>query len=837
MDMTKDKKQFWRRIKLQKFKHISSRTITLEIIILMMLFFALFPLSYTFEISAENSGENIQVKQAIIQTENGQLTYEGEHNRIAIPYDYKETHEHMVVSTNTTALDATLKINGVPIKEFDGNLLQNNQDVTYRLLHDSLPDYSLEELLDRYSNGRYLILMAVCTDYYSGVTESIQNALGDIGIQHTPADTGEASSFYAVIDQGQLIASDSSNEEALYYKRSVEGHDIDMCSGGQYVGNWAELEIDGKSYCTQRKGLNVAVYDLDNEYLVDSVVYQDYAESMIFRNTEFLQEPSEISYDHLIFDTIDANIRIINVIARVIPICILVLILVVWNAIRIVRGAKTEQKKIHKVWFVVTQILTAVFLILTGGLYWGYRYLENKFQNVTISQLLFHATTNLGGTNWSDFKTLFGEIGSTIAITVIVVSAFSYLVIKRKYYYKFLVTRGCILVAGMLLLIVTYSEFESNYHAYDYMVASQISTSLYEEYYIDPSDVEITFPEKKKNLIYIFLESMEITDSDVEDGGAKTIDYIPELTSLALENECFNGKSNLLNGAYPLGNTGWTVAGMGAQTSGLPLNTGQEVNSYGSDEEVFLPGAYTTGQILEKEGYKNCLMIGSDADFANRGEYFRQHGDFEICDYNWAIKQKKIPEDYFEWWGYEDQKLFEYAKEKVTQLADGEQPFNLTMLTVDTHFTDGYVCDLCEDEFPEQYSNVLACSSRQVAEFINWLKEQDFYDDTVVILSGDHLCMDSGYFMDVSKEYQRRTYVNIINSDKSYSGEAPRTYSTMDMFPTTLSALGCVIQGNRLALGTDLFSDTSTLAEELGKDAYNYQLGLNSRFYKKNILN
>lgn len=55
----------------------------------MMLFLALFPLSYTFEISAENSGENIQVKQAIIQTENGQLIYEGKHNRIAIPYDYK----------------------------------------------------------------------------------------------------------------------------------------------------------------------------------------------------------------------------------------------------------------------------------------------------------------------------------------------------------------------------------------------------------------------------------------------------------------------------------------------------------------------------------------------------------------------------------------------------------------------------------------------------------------------------------------------------------------------------------------------------------------------------
>lgn len=39
------------------------------------------------------------------------------------------------------------------------------------------------------------------------------------------------------------------------------------------------------------------------------------------------------------------------------------------------------------------------------------------------------------------------------------------------------------------------------------------------------------------------------------------------------------------------------------------------------------------------------------------------------------------------------------------------------MLTVDTHFTDGYVCELCQNQYDEQYSNVIACSSRQVSEF------------------------------------------------------------------------------------------------------------------------
>lgn len=82
------------------------------------------------------------------------------------------------------------------------------------------------------------------------------------------------------------------------------------------------------------------------------------------------------------------------------------------------------------------------------------------------------------------------------------------------------------------------------------------------------------------------------------------------------------------------------------------------------------------------------------------------------------------------------------------------------MLTVDTHFTDGYLCDLCDDEYDDQYSNVMACSSKQVAEFVEWVQEQDFYENTTIVISGDHLTMDSDY-LDVellkdSKLYRKK---------------------------------------------------------------------------------
>lgn len=753
---------------------------------------------------------------------------------VKVPYVAGETFDEMNIYTDTTNIKMAIKWNGVTVKKFSNDIILNNSTVKYDLIDNELPDYSIEELLEKYCDKQYLILMAVSTDYSLGITDSIQQCLNDIGIDSTPRDTGTASSFYAVISEGKLVKTESSNEAALYFKKKIHGHNINLCSGGQYLGNWADIKIDGESYCTHRQGLNIVVYDLKKDCLVDSIGYQNYQESSVFRNTEYLQKPIELIAGKSAFDTINANINIINFLQLVIPCFIAFILTLIWNMIRIVEKSKRTNQMINIVWFVIHQIVMAILLMLAAGLAWGYKYLSNQFEDVSISQLLFHMTTDLGGTNWSDFRDLFFEIGSSIILAIVFVVLLSIFIRKKKWGYRFFASSLIIVIISFGTIGNVFAKFNKNYGLYNYAVASQTKTNLYDVYYVDPSKAKIAFPEHKKNLIYIFLESMEISDSNTENGGGKDTDYISELTDLALNNECFNGTDTHLNGAYPLGNTTWTAAGLVAQTSGVPLNA--DVNAYGSDDEEFLPGVFSTGQILEQNGYNNCLLIGSDKSFANRGKYFEEHGDFKVYDYNWAIKTHKIPSDYFEWWGYEDEKLFDFAKDTLTELASKGEPFNLTMLTTDTHFTDGYVCDLCENQYDQQYSNVLACNSRQVASFVEWIQQQDFYEDTVIILSGDHLCMDSSYFKDMPDGYDRRTYVNVINSDKKYTGDA-RTYTTMDMFPTTLSALGCSIEGDRLGLGTDLFSNTETLAEKLGCSAFDYQLKLNSKFYNKNILN
>lgn len=306
---------------------------------------------------------------------------------------------------------------------------------------------------------------------------------------------------------------------------------------------------------------------------------------------------------------------------------------------------------------------------------------------------------------------------------------------------------------------------------------------------------------------------MESTYASVEAGGGKPENYIPNLTRLAEENISFSD-TDKMGGLISYSGSSWTMAALIASTAGVPYRLPIEGNTVGEYENV-LPGAVTLGEVLQDAGYHNYFMCGSDAEFGGRKLYFQQHGDYEIFDYYTAIEDGLIPKDYYEFWGFEDEKLFRYAKEKLTDIANGGESFNFTRLTVDTHHMEGYVCALCKNDYAEQYANVIACSDRQIVDFIKWIQQQSWYKDTVIILTGDHISMNNTFWNDIPADYNRRAYNCFINTGKEKNDirlKNRRIYS-MDLFPTTLGAMGIQIEGDRLGVGTNLFSDKDTLAE------------------------
>ena len=484
-----------------------------------------------------------------------------------------------------------------------------------------------------------------------------------------------------------------------------------------------------------------------------------------------------------------------------------------------------------KILYWVGEILTVFIAGLSVLLALSVRWMFATWTNLSMDELVYHLPAPLDGTNTD----MIWDYVRVCAVPTILVIFFLILILiawrKKEKVHLF---RGIINLVALVGIIVMLGYTWTELGVGDYLKDQNTESKFIEDEYVDPTDVEVVFPEQKRNLIYIFLESMETTYSDVDDGGAFDENVIPELTEIAQTNEDFSGADPKLNGGYSLAGTTWTMGAMFAQTSGLPLNISISANDMDT-QDSFFPGVTTLGDILSDAGYTQTLLIGSEAQFGGRKLYFQEHGNYEMEDYSYAIENGLIPSDYKVWWGYEDQKLFEFAKEKLLQLSQGDEPFNLTMLTVDTHFEDGYVCEQCPTEYDTQYSNVMACSSRQVGEFLKWIQQQDFYENTTIVISGDHPTMDSDYCAEIDQEgnYDRRVFTAYINAAAYAQDQQERTYSTFDNFPTTLAALGVQIDGDRLGLGTNLFSGTKTLLEEFGNSKVNAELKKKSEFIEK----
>ncbi len=490
--------------------------------------------------------------------------------------------------------------------------------------------------------------------------------------------------------------------------------------------------------------------------------------------------------------------------------------------------------------------LYLLLIYLFFSLLFGVNWILTGFGEISIDQLLFNLFSVKTGMNnsvlYDGFRyCVLYPLLCTTAVALVYSVSNAYLL--SRYTLRIILKKSKktvelhyrhshrLLLPLALLLVTTTLLSAERLGVFEYAADKMTISTLYEDYYVAPQDMNYTFPDQPKNLIYIVLESVENSFASTDVGGARQENVIPNLTALYQNNINFTTGDSMtgFRSAYA---TGWTASALTAQFLGVPLSVPSGMETY--DFETFLPGAFGLGDVLSLAGYNQMAVLGSDSDFGSRTALYNDHGITDILDYRAAVDRGLIPSDYFEFWGYEDDKLFEFCKTEILRLAALDAPFFLTALTVDTHFEDGYVCQHCEDNFDDQYSNVIYCSDTQVYEFVQWIQAQDFYEDTVIVIAGDHCTMDKDYLEDIPEDYVRTVYHTIINADETASQGVEnqnRSYTTMDLYPTTLASMGITWDSDRLALGTNLYSDTPTLMEELGLEPLNEQIRATSTYF------
>lgn len=506
---------------------------------------------------------------------------------------------------------------------------------------------------------------------------------------------------------------------------------------------------------------------------------------------------------------------------------------------------KKSKKLVSILLFTLWGLLLMIGCLIHRGATW-----VEQVYGVQFTELLFTLTSPLNGTGgdmvWVTIQGVLFPVLPTLFIYIFAVWLFAFSLPKylslalkvRLFRLQFSLKPLKLIhlvapVAAIAMCVAGLLHADETTGMFDYIESVMSRSTIYETYYVEPADVTLTPPAQKKNLLLIYQESMETTYASYEDGGWQKENYMPNMTRLAQENISFSN-TDKLGGFRMTGPTTWTMAALFATGSGLPFSFPVGGNNMGQYTK-FASGVTALGDILLQEGYSNEFLCGSDVSFAGRKQFYEQHGNHTLYDLFTARENGVIAEDYFEFWGFEDAILYEIAKDELTRLSQQEQPFNLTMLTVDPHHTGGYTCKLCGSDYENPTANVIACADRQLNEFLLWCEQQPFYEDTVIVITGDHPRMDT-ILVDHVPRFERTMYNCFINSQAALLSDTKnREFAPMDMFPTILAALGYQIPGDRLALGTNLFSQRQTLTEELGHDAYSRELSKYSVFFAQHF--
>lgn len=369
-----------------------------------------------------------------------------------------------------------------------------------------------------------------------------------------------------------------------------------------------------------------------------------------------------------------------------------------------------------------------------------------------------------------------------------------------------------------IILIIGLAFFAYEYHISSYARFFQKPEKDYFQLnYVDANNAAF-HANQPKSLVLIYVESLENTYANAEIFDRDLLKQLNALKKHHLSFEQFKQVSG----------TGWTIGGIVSTQCAIPLKSLTILgnNRVGETVSHFLPKVKCLGDILAELGYKNVFMEGSSLFPGGKDKFFASHHYDEIYGKeDWL--RKGYQESDMNSWGLPDDELFLQAKYKLSQLIKSNQPFNLTLLTVDTHGVTGQLNKSCKAMGYHDFKGIVECTANLVADFVNHIISQGWLDKVNVVVLGDHLAMSNDVYSQLESSSARTIFNVIISNDKlhKYTDEIVH----FDMLPTILDSLGIDYPEHKLGLGySALYPHQNRLAEKVEEQVSGF-----SEFYNK----
>lgn len=333
----------------------------------------------------------------------------------------------------------------------------------------------------------------------------------------------------------------------------------------------------------------------------------------------------------------------------------------------------------------------------------------------------------------------------------------------------------------------------SNYYEF-YKNLQDINVSLEEKQNLERLGISLnsisppnfTHTGTKPNLILIYLESLQENFTRFKNN--QEMPLMPRLSGLP-------GSPALATNFFA--SVGPTINALITSLCGVNIylidqnqifnKDGRVLNDFGSKFQC-LP------DILRHNGYYQSFMMSSPAGFSGIGRFVGLHGYDRVVGAN-TLKLNAGIKGRTHAWGIDDTAMFDEATAHLESLKT-KQPFNLTLMTINSHFPGFQASDCPVYEADKPLLNGIHCIDYATGRFLDQFLKSPLAENTVIVLMSDHhMFTTQQAYRELGAEWlqpktARKLYLSLYDPYKRLPAKIDTVGYTPDMAPTILELLG-----------------------------------------------
>ncbi|WP_077621509.1 LTA synthase family protein [Sediminibacillus massiliensis] len=305
-----------------------------------------------------------------------------------------------------------------------------------------------------------------------------------------------------------------------------------------------------------------------------------------------------------------------------------------------------------------------------------------------------------------------------------------------------------------------------------------------------------------KNVIFVSLESVQSFVINNEVNGEEITPFLNDLIddSYYFENFYHQTQQGKTSDSEFL-----------VENSLYPLPRGAVYFTHGQNEYNALP------EILKEAGYHSSVFHANNKSFWNRDVMYDNIGYDKFFD----VDSYEVNEENSIGWGLKDKEFFDQS---IKYLQGQQQPFYSKFITLTNH----YPFDLDEEDASidqydsnsrtlNQYFPTVRYTDEAVQQFFADLKESGLYEDSIIVLMGDHYGISEFHNKAMSQylgkeeitpydHVQLQRVPFFIHIPGQEGGVISDIAGQIDVKPTLLHLLG-IENEDDITFGTDLFTE------------------------------